>query len=403
MELRNELIRPSRNKHRSNAVTAMRVIDRRETVTQLEQKLVIKKNELLQEEAISLEKQRAIKEKREQLEREEYQSLQLFQLNGKVRESVSLALEHDLEECRKLDDEQHAHLLKMENLESELTELTTKLEFLQNYQNTISDVEGFDRVVSKFQELNQTWQNMANEYRSILFDAARSSFKKGHQTEILMRHLLGINSDDSQRATDASESTNRNKTARNSQWQISTMAESFKQHGHTYLAIINLAAHLSSHPIARTLMSIGESKSNLKSIKPSKSHLGKKEEMERVPSVEQIHQPVQDFKERWRTLAAAAMGDSRQYRGETDASVSSEIGRTADSVSLEVQNKLSNLANIDDFVASSSGPKQSVINKVAANKLGFIEQILYDLTLIKDEIEFHTDPLYYNEPGHSFA
>lgn len=221
--------------------------------------------------------------------------------------------------------------------------------------------------------------------------------------EILMRHLLGINSDDSQRATDASESTNRNKTARNSQWQISTMAESFKQHGHTYLAIINLAAHLSSHPIARTLMSIGESKSNLKSIKPSKSHLGKKEEMERVPSVEQIHQPVQDYKERWRTLAAAAMGDSRQYRGETDASVSSEIGRTADSVSLEVQNKLSDLANIDDFVASSTGPKQSVINKVAANKLGFIEQILYDLTLIKDEIEFHTDPLYYNEPGHSFA
>ncbi|EFX65731.1 hypothetical protein DAPPUDRAFT_332872 [Daphnia pulex] len=326
-----------------------------------------------------------------------------LKLNGKVRESVSLALEHDLEECRKLDDEQHAHLLQMENLESELTELTTKLEFLQNYQNTISDVEGFDRVVSKFQELNQTWQNMANEYRSILFDAARSSFKKGHQTEILMRHLLGINSDDSQRATDASESTNRNKTARNSQWQISTMAESFKQHGHTYLAIINLAAHLSCHPIARTLMSIGESKSNLKSIKPSKSHLGKKEELERVPSVEQIHQPVQDYKERWRTLAAAAMGDSRQYRGETEASVSSEIGRTADSVSLEVQNKLSNLANIDDFGASSTGPKQSVINKVAANKLGFIEQILYDLTLIKDEIEFHTDPLYYNEPGHSFA
>jgi hypothetical protein len=182
------------------------------------------------------------------------------------------------------------------------------------------------------------------------------------------------------------------------------MAESFKQHGHTYLAIINLAAHLSFHPIARTLMNIGDSKSNMKSIKPNKSLLGKKEELERVPSFEQIHQPVQNYKERWRALAAAAMGDSRGHnRGETDASISSDIGRTADSVSIEVQNKLSNLASIDDFGASSTGPKQSVINKVAASKLSFIEQILYDLTLIKDEIEFHTDPLYYNDPGHSFA
>jgi hypothetical protein len=59
-------------------------------VTQLEQKLVIKKNELLQEEAISLEKQRAIKEKREQLEREEYQSLQLFQVILKSVQSFKL-------------------------------------------------------------------------------------------------------------------------------------------------------------------------------------------------------------------------------------------------------------------------------------------------------------------------
>jgi hypothetical protein len=49
-------------------------------VTQLEQKLAIKKNELLQEEATSLERRRAIREKREQLECEEYQSLQLFEV-----------------------------------------------------------------------------------------------------------------------------------------------------------------------------------------------------------------------------------------------------------------------------------------------------------------------------------
>jgi hypothetical protein len=49
----------------------------------LEQKLAIKKNELLQEETTLLEKKRAIKEKREQLEREEHQSLQLFQVIAK--------------------------------------------------------------------------------------------------------------------------------------------------------------------------------------------------------------------------------------------------------------------------------------------------------------------------------
>jgi hypothetical protein len=151
-------------------------------------------------------------------------------------------------------------------------------------------------------------------------------------------------------------------------------------------------------------MNIGGSKSIIKSIKPNKSLSGKKDELERVPSVEQIHQPLQNYKERWKTLAAAAIGDSRgQNRGETDASFSSDIGKTADSVSIEVQNKLSNLVSIDDFDASSTGLRQSVINKVAASKLSFIEQILYDLTLIKDEIEFHTDPLFYNEPGHSFA
>ena len=222
--------------------------------------------------------------------------------------------------------------------------------------------------------------------------------------EVLMRHLVGINKNDSQRATDSCESTNRNKMARNSHWQICTVAESFKQHGHTYLAIINLAAHLSFHPIARTLMNIGDFKSIIKSIKPNKSLSGKKDELERVHSVEQIHQPLQNYKERWKTLAAAAIGDSRgQNRGETDASFSSDIGKTADSVSIEVQNKLSNLVSIDDFGGSSTGLRQSIINKVAASKLSFIEQILYDLTLIKDEIEFHTDPLFYNEPGHSFA
>lgn len=222
--------------------------------------------------------------------------------------------------------------------------------------------------------------------------------------ESRMRYLVGMNADDSRRATDSCESTNRNKTARNAQWQICTVTESFKQHGHIYLAIINLSAHLSCHPIARTLMNIGESKVTHKSSKPNRPIVGKKEDLERVPSVEQIHQPVQSYRERWRMLAAAAMSDGRgQTRGGTDVSLSSDIGRATDSISIEIQHKLNNLASADDLSAPQFSQKQSVVNKTAASKLGFIEQILYDLTLIKDEIEFQTDPIHYNEPGHSFA
>lgn len=212
-----------------------------------------------------------------------------------------------------------------------------------------------------------------------------------------MLSLVGMNADDGRRASDSCESTSRNKAARNVQWQISTVTESFKQHGHIYLAIVNLAAHLSHHPIAKTLMNI-DPRATPSTTKPKKKNPSKKDEMERIPSVEQIHQPVQSYRERWRTLAAAAVSDGR-----TNASLSSDIGKTTDSVSIEVQQKLGNLMNGDDSSRTIMGHKQTVVNKVAANKLSFIEQILYDLTLIKDEIEFQTDPIHYNEPGHSFA
>ena len=49
-------------------------------MTHLEQKLAIKKRELLQEEATSLEIRRETKEKKGQVEREEYESFQLFEV-----------------------------------------------------------------------------------------------------------------------------------------------------------------------------------------------------------------------------------------------------------------------------------------------------------------------------------
>ena len=88
---------------------------------------------------------------------------------------------------------------QMKDLESETQQLNARLKFLQNYQvittsainfkrvntplfstlqNTLSDVEGFDRVVSKFQELNQTWQNMSQEYKTILAIPGHSSSKR---------------------------------------------------------------------------------------------------------------------------------------------------------------------------------------------------------------------------------
>lgn len=107
-------------------------------------------------------------------------------------------------------------------------------------------------------------------------------------------------------------------------------------------------------------------------------------------------------------LAQAAIGDGRlQVRpsGAADASMSTDVvGRVTDSLSVELQQKFSNLAVLDDVTrVTGASSKQSALNRVAAKKLNFIEQILYDLTLIKEEIEFQTDPIHYNEPGHSYA
>ena len=94
------------------------------------------------------------------------------------------------------------------------------------------------------------------------------------------------------------------------------------------------------------------------------------------------------FKERWKLLAQAAIGEGRlQVRQVPEASFSTDIaGRVTDSltISVELQQKFSNLGILDDSARLSGvASKQSILNKVAATKLNFIEQILYDLTLIK--------------------
>lgn len=225
-----------------------------------------------------------------------------------------------------------------------------------------------------------------------------------------MNELMQANVHDSLIAISSNEAALKNKEARNSQWHVISIAESFKQHGHMYLAILNLAAHLSSHPIARTLTNIGKRQGNVRKSTKAKGNACKREEGDRVASIEQIQQSSM-LKDRWKNLAAAAVGDVRvQGRGPgavTDGSYSSDhAGRVTDSVSLELQQKFTGgVGQGDDPLRVLGGvsAKQSKLNRVAATKLNFIEQILNDLTLIKDEIEFATDPIHYNEPGYSFA
>ncbi len=230
-----------------------------------------------------------------------------------------------------------------------------------------------------------------------------------------MRKMMLTNKGDVRNILGSNEASVKNKLARNSQWHVISISESFKQHGHMYLAILNLAAHLSSHPIARTLMNIGKKQVNTRKTVKSRSNqhkatTTKRDEPERVASVEQMQQPIHNYKERWKMLAAAAMGDGgfkTRSQCVADASFSSEYGRVTDSVSVEIQQKLSHFtgADVDSnrVLGAVCNSKQSTLNKIAATKLNFIEQILYDLTLIKDEIEFATDPVHYNDPGHSFA
>lgn len=42
-----------------------------------------------------------------------------------------------------------------------------------NKQSNLFEVEGFDRVVDKFQELNHSWQTATEEYRAIYIDSGR--------------------------------------------------------------------------------------------------------------------------------------------------------------------------------------------------------------------------------------
>lgn len=125
----------------------------------------------------------------------------------------------------------------------------------------------------------------------------------------------------------------------------------------------------------------GKSKNVLGRVKNSLDH--RKNEIENLEEIRNMN-----MKDKWKMLAAAAIG--------TDGRRISSLGSSAaisDSASVEIQHEESTKLPTEDSY------KQTAINKVALVKLSFINQILYDLTLIKEEIDFQTNPINYNAPG----
>lgn len=78
--------------------------------------------------------------------------------------------------------------------------------------------------------------------------------------------------------------------------------ESFKHHGHLYLAILNLATQLSSHSVVQTLMNTGKFKNRDK----SKSNAAQVNIKQPSHSEQRSKQEVSDL---WKKLAAAALSD----------------------------------------------------------------------------------------------
>lgn len=128
------------------------------------------------------------------------------------------------------------------------------------------------------------------------------------------------------------------------------------------------------------LMNIGKSTQKGKLDKT----VGVKKPLDRTSSVEEIRNTNMNMKDRWKMMLAAAIGDRR---------IRTPSSGLSDSASVEIQHEES---------TKEDSYKQTAINKIALIKLNFIEQILYDLTLIKEEIDFQTDPLNY-ELGNSFS
>lgn len=72
-----------------------------------------------------------------------------------------------------------------------------------------------------------------------------------------MKHLVLTNRTDVDRMKTLEEEITSEKNLRQRNWQINSVTESFKQHGHLCVAILNLASHLSNHSVSRALTIIG--------------------------------------------------------------------------------------------------------------------------------------------------
>ena len=109
----------------------------------------------------------------------------------------------------------------------------------------------------------------------------------------------------------------------------------------------------------------------------------------------------------WKKAATAVL-HHLQVRDALSPRSGSDIDKRADSLCVELpqpvkQEVSPSLKDGPHRSAAESERKGGDLNQVAAAKLEFIEQMLYDLTLIKEEIEFQTDPIHYNDAFHSMS
>ena len=214
-----------------------------------------------------------------------------------------------------------------------------------------------------------------------------------------MRKLREWIDRDSERKSELILDASRQRAARNSAWKTDSFADTSRHLGGLYMAVINLASHLSEQSVCQTL-------TNLKTSETKKINRGIKEHNK--SSVKDIVDDSKDprISEKWQKFADIALAEHR-LKGDANTPESGSDVEDKESITSKETEMASSTGKAFSIKVSTAGTDESDrkidnLNRTAVMKLQFIEQILTDLTLVKEEIEFHTDPINYNDPGNSY-
>jgi len=154
-----------------------------------------------------------------------------------------------------------------------------------------------------------------------------------------MKHLVSVNKADANRTKTRKEEIASEKTSRLRNWQISSVAESFKQHGHLYVGILNLALHISNHSVSRALTIISNRSENKRKSKSTAKKLN-------AGDVDKSTVPRLKAAQLWKKVAAVVLSGSL-----------SQSDNWVNQNKLSKMNHLSDLRSYDNFK-----PKTSVVS-----------------------------------------